>query len=177
MPKFTSETAKIAAAKGRRPKNVDTRKMKALINAQAMGKLEGLLGKAYDVLDERLDEGSESAAIYVLEKLTGKNSTLLPAEVPIKLSTIDDVLLAAQTVTEMSMMRKMSVDDATKALNMLSQYAAFRAFDRIDELQTVVEEMKRVSEAKTVNSHAVTPSWGRLSEGTPTANTKERPAE
>lgn len=159
--------------KGKR--DLDTKKVQAVVNARAQTMLEGLLQKTHDVIDEALDDGNVQVAMWAYDKLIGKTASMLPQALDIKLSTIDDVLIAAQGVTEMVMQRKLSIDDGSKALNMLSQYSSFRAFERIDELKEIVDDMKRATEAKTINSQAVTPSWGRLSEDSKTANTK--PAE
>ena len=155
---------------------IDAKKLVANANANAMDQLEQLLGKAHDVVNEHLDEGSLNAAIYVLDRIIGKGgASLLPEAIDLKLSTIDDVIMAAQAIVEMTLLRKLSIDDAQKMLNLLSDYCSFRAFERIDELRLAVDELKRVSDAKTVDGRAIIPSWGRLSEGSETAN--KQPAE
>jgi hypothetical protein len=163
--------------KGSKNKAVSIRvkDLNAAVSARATDMLEAMLGKATDVIDEALDDGNAQVAMWMYDRLISKTNSLLPEAIDIKLSTMDDVMLAAEGVIGMAMLRKLSIDDATKSLNMLSQYAAFRAFERIDELRAMVDEMKRQSEAKTVEGHAVVPQWGRLSEQTPTANVK--PAE
>lgn len=157
-------------------KRIGAKELQATVNARAADMMERLLGKANDVIDEALDEGDRQVAMWLMDRMLKSSTSILPETIDLTLSTIDDVLHAAQLITEMVMLRKLSVDDGSKALNMLSQYASFRAFERIDELKNAVEEMKRVNEAKTINGQStVLPSWGRLSEGTPTAN--KEPAE
>ena len=150
-------------------------KIQAAVGARALDMLEGGLGKAWDVIDQQLDEGNPQVAQWLIDRLTSGGRSLLPEQIEIKLSTIDDVLIAAQAVTEMAMLRKLSLDDALKSLTLLNQYATFRAFERIDELREIVEGMQRINEAKTINSKAVMPSWGRLSSKSPVAN--KTPAE
>lgn len=161
-----------------RPKGVkmlDARKLKATVAAQVADKLEAMLKKAEHVIEERLDEGDAQVAMWLMDKLSKRGGGMLPNAIDIKLSTIDDVLQAAQIVTEMVLVRKLSIDEGQKALTMLSSYSAFRAFERIDELKALVEDMQRQNEARTINSEATMPSWGRLGADSPVANTK--PAE
>jgi hypothetical protein len=163
--------------KGSKNKAVSVRvkDLDATVQARAATMLQGMLRKAYDVIDEALDEGDARVAQWVVDNLIGKNHSMLPEAIDITLATMDDVLTATQMITEMVMQRKLSIDDGLKSLTMLSQYASFRAFERIDELKTAVDEMKRINEAKTINGSATMPSWGRLSEDSPTAN--KEPAE
>lgn len=156
-------------------KTITVSKFQAAVSARALDMLEGGLGKAWDVLDESLDEGNTQVAMWMIDRLTAGARSMLPEAINIKLSTMDDVMKAAQAVTEMAMLRKLSIDDATKSLQMLNQYAGFRAFERMDELKAMIEEMNRANEAKTVNGNATLPSWGRLSEDSATAN--KTPAE
>lgn len=178
MPREATQFKKgqVANPKGRpKAQTITVSKLQAAVSARALDMLEGGLGKAWNVLDEHLDNGNAQVAMWLIERLTGGARSMLPQAIDIKLSTMDDVMHAAQAVTEMCLQRKLSVDDATKSLQMLSQYASFRAFERIDELKDMIEEMNRANEAKTVNGSATMPSWGRLSEDTKTANMK--PAE
>lgn len=156
-------------------KRINAKELQATVNARAADMMEGLIGKAHDVINEQLDEGNPTVAMWLMDRMLKSGTSILPETMDLTLSTMDDVLAAAQGVTEMVMLRKLSIDDGMKALTMLSQYASFRAFERIDELKEAVEEMKRVNDAKTINSSAVMPTWGRLSEKTPTAN--KEPAE
>ena len=156
-------------------KRINAKELQATVNARAADMMEGLLGKAHDVIDEALDEGNANVAMWLIDRCLKGSTSILPEQIELTLSTMDDVLEAAQAITEMVMLRKLSIDDGMKMLNMLSQYASFRAFERIDELKAAVEEMQRANEAKTINSTAVMPSWGRLSEDTKTAN--REPAE
>lgn len=176
MP-FTKENAAELGRRGGRKgiKTINTKKIQAVVNARAQTMLEGLLTAAHDVVEEELANGNAQVAMWALDKLIGKQASMLPQSIDITLRTMDDVLVAAQAITEMVMQRKLSIDDGIKSLQMLSNYSSFRAFERIDELKEVVDEMKRAQDAKTINSHATVPSWGRLSESSKTANT--RPAE
>ena len=160
-----------------RPKaqTITVAKLQAAVSARALDMLEGGLGKAWDVIDEALDDNNVQTAQWLIERLTGGARSMLPEAIPIKLSTMDDVMHAAQAVTEMCLQRKLSIDDATRSLSMLNQYASFRAFERIDELKEMIEEMNRANEAKTVGGSSTMPSWGRLSESSDTAN--KTPAE
>lgn len=145
--------------------------VQATVNARAADMMEALLGKAEDVISDQLDEGNPQVAMWLMDRMLKNGTSMLPQSVELTLSTIEDVIYGAQLVTEMVMQRKLSIDDGVKMLGMLSQYATFRAFERIDELKTLVEEMKEASEAKTIEGQATRlPSWGRLSPATPTAN-------
>jgi len=154
-------------------KIIDVKKITANANARAMDNLESVLGKAHSVIDEALDDGNTQVAMWTLDRVIGKGgASLLPEAVDITLNSIDAVIKATQAITEMVLWRKLSIDDGVKMLNLLSNYASFRAFERIDELRAAVDELKRVSDAKTIDGHAVVPSWGRLSEGSATASKK-----
>jgi hypothetical protein len=163
-------------------KRIGAKELQATVNARATDLLEGLLGKAHDVIDEALNDDNVTVAMWLMDRLLKSGNSMLPETIDLTLSTMDDVLHAAQLITEMVMLRKLSIDDGVKSLGMLSQYASFRAFERIDELKAAVDEMKRVNDAKTIDGKStVLPSWGRLGgdatldAGTPTAN--KEPAE
>lgn len=157
-------------------KTITVTKFQAAVSARALDMLEGGLGRAWDVIDEAITEDSNvQVAMWLIERLTGGARTMLPEQLNIKLNSIDAVMQAAQAVTEMALMRKLSIDDATRTLQMLSQFCTFRGFERIDELKKMIEEMQRANEAKTIDGKATLPSWGRLSESSPVSNTK--PAE
>ena len=174
MPKFVK--GQVANPNGRpKGKTITVTKFQAAVSARALDMLEGGLAKAWDVIDGALDEGNTQTAQWLIDRLTAGARSMLPETVDIKLSTMDDVMIAAQAVTEMAMQRKLSIDDAAKSLGMLNQYASFRAFERIDELREMIEDMNRANEAKTVTGQATAISWGRLSSDSKTANTK--PAE
>ncbi len=161
--------------KGSTQKIPNAVKLQASVNARAIDLLEGMLSKAVTVIDERLDDGDAVVAMWLMDRMVKSGNAMLPSAIKIRLTTIDDVIEAAQLVTEMVMLRKLSIDDGLRSLDMLSKYCAFRAFERIDELQKLVDDMKHASDAKTINGGAATPTWGRLSEDSETAN--KRPAE
>jgi hypothetical protein len=175
MPSQRFEKGNKIGKLGGRPK-IDTaiKKMKAQANAMAAANLEGILGMAQKVIENALVDGDRQVAMWTIDRVLGKQASILPESVDVKLNTIDDVMHAAQIIVEMAMVRKMSIDDADKTLKMLAQFAAFRGMERLEEIKQMIHELDSAN-AKTIDGQAMLPSWGRLSENTKTANTE--PAE
>ncbi len=161
--------------------------------------MEQLLDKAYKVLDRELNDrqtvilcdrdgapqlteqglpitaeigGNWQAAKFVLEKMTQSASGLLTREIEADLSTMEGVMAAAQEVLDSLFRREISVGDAQKVIELLIRYAALRAYDGIQELRALLMDVenKTVSARAPGSAVAGTPTWGRLSADTKTAN-------
>ncbi len=145
-------------------KVVAAQELRAHANVRATEMLEALIRKAHNVIDEQLDDGNSTVAMWTIDRILGKQAKILPEEVNIKLDTMDGVIAAAQVIVEMVLLRKMSIDDGNSTIAMLNNYASFRAFERLDELRMLVDELKSETETKSIRSNASVPSWGRLSE-------------
>ncbi len=145
-------------------KTVSARELRAHANVRATEMLEALIRKAHNVVDEQLDEGNSTVAMWAIDRILGKQAKILPEEVNIKLDNMQGVIDAAQVIVEMVLLRKMSIEDGNSTIGLLNNYASFRAFERLDELRVLVDELKSETETKSVRSNASVPSWGRLSD-------------
>jgi hypothetical protein len=164
--------------------------------------LEGLLGKAYKIIDRELSDvqysilsdkngnpvlddegkvqmvqtgGSPAIAKWLIDKTVGTGNGLIMEAIEADISTMEGVMVAAQEAVQMMLDRKMTLSDCHKLTELLLRYASIRAFDGVEELRKAILEM----EGRTVNGSAGpapgTPTWGRLTSSTATAN--KDPAE
>ena len=176
---FTKENAREIGKLGGRPKG-QKNKIPVAAKALAMQRLEQMLGRAYQVINDELLDGNAQVAMWMIDKVAPKGTVSLPKNIDIKLDTVDNVIEATQEVVEMVLQRSLTVDQGMEVLKMLSQYIAFRAWGRLGDLQDAVDKLEQL-QSNTIDGQATkyqpgtVPAWGVLTAGSKTAN--DTPAE
>lgn len=122
---------------------------------------------ALDVLEDKAAGGDTQAAKALSDYAVAQHRGKLSVSVQLPaggLSTMDDVLEASTSIMLMALGGSLTFVEAEKAMSLLTQYANLRAFDRLEELSQMVEDMKAQAEDKVIVPSGIRPTWGRLSD-------------
>jgi len=173
-------------------------------SARATAMMDALLDKAHAAIEENLgptkqvvelDEhgnpmvdddgayivqsigGNAQVAQYVIDRVWPKKGAVLPKHIGVDITTIQGVIECATVATHMVLRQEMSLTDAKDLMDHLLRYCQLRAFDHIEELRDLIGAFEQQGAGKLTDKMDPTliPQWGKLSEGTKTAN--ETPAE
>lgn len=172
----------------KRKKHITKERVKT-VKAAAWIEIEGLLGKAFKVIDRELSDrttvivcdatgapimkedgtpqttmigASGQTARWLIDKASGHGHGLLLHTIDADMSTMEGVLAAAQKAMEMMLAREMTIADCTKVLELLLKYATVRAFDGMAELRAMLADI----ENRTINGTS-RPAGGAVLPGTP----------
>ena len=117
-----------------------------------------------------------ATARWLIDRAYPRDGALVPIQFKAKIDTMDDIIdIAAQAMRHV-LDRQMSIREAEDLLQLLLKYAQLRAFERLDELKTIIKEMEQASTNQMLDMpDKMVPQWGRLSEKTKTVN--KTPAE
>ena len=129
-------------------------------------RLTQLRDLALQTLSDNAEAGDTRAAAKLADIAAAEHRGKLSAPIEVEsLSNMDEVLAAAQRVTEMVANAKLGFAEGRSALGLLRGYAELRAFEKIDELRLAIEQLDEMRHERPKVPKEFLPVWGKLRAG------------
>lgn len=138
--------------------------VKARASRIASERLEQMLGKAADVIDEALDEGDSHVATWLIDRVRPpRQSDFLRTGIESNLSTPREVVEAALEATVAAGSGEISLSEARAYIDLLARYGGMQGYLELEILKSRMEALKTPQrESKRVMDQSAIPEEHRL---------------
>ena len=136
---------------------------------EANRRIEALVDRAVEVVEEQLEQGNEKVAIWALDRiLPADRSRLSEAVLEANLSSLEGIVETAQTVSQMTAEGLLGLNEARRFLTILTNTAQLRGYLEVDALRSMVKELETSTRSHERAQTIDLPKWfngpARLSE-------------
>ncbi len=125
--------------------------------------LEGMLGRATDIISDELDAGNPAIAQWLVDRVRppGRSDFVQLAD-DHKLRTVEEIVLTSECVTVAAARGEISLNQAKSLQEILGHHVQLKGFEELEKLRAQVEGMYQSSKITATIDKTPLPKWGRL---------------